>query len=164
MKKRHTRKSLAARQNAQGGGLSHFRLIDDRTAVFGFLAFLVIVLFLFDAAADQQSLFGSRSTTSTSAQISMTPMLTKELADQVVSRLIIDTPERDDVAFIVKDTVNPQLLKEFTSMDYDQIKFHLGIHSDFVIHFEDEKGMVIPMGDKLCFGSKSARMNGVPCG
>lgn len=163
MKKRHTQRRFAARQNAQSGGLSHFKLIDDRTTVFGFLAFLVVVLFLFDAAADQQALFGYKSALSTRTQTVTTQLLTKELADQVVSRLVIDTPEKDDVAFIVKDTVNTQLLKDFTSMDYDQIKSHLGIESDFVMHFEDEKGMVIPMGDKLCVGSKSARMNGVPC-
>lgn len=139
-----------------------FKLIDDRTAVFGFLAFLVIVLFIFDAAADQQSLFGSR-TTQTIAQGGAGVVLTKELADQVASRLVIDSREKDGVAFIVKDTVDQQLLEYFTRMDYETIKAHLGIQSDFVIHFEDEAGMVIPMGNRFCIGSKMAKINGVPC-
>ncbi len=150
MKKRHT-------------SLSSFKLIDDRTAVFAFLAFLVVVLFLFDSAADQQSLFGSR-TTQTAAQSGTGIVLTKELADQVVSKFTVDSREKDGVAFIVKDTVDPQLLEYFTKLDYETIKAHLGIQSDFAIHFEDEKGMVIPIGDRLCIGSKSAKLNGVPCG
>lgn len=165
MKKRRTAKSPAARQKVRRGGLPHFRLIDDRTAVFAFLAFLVIILFLFDAVADQQSLFGSRTTKSTSPQsvTNLNPKLTKELADRAVSKLVIDTPQKDDVAFIVKDTVDPQLLDDFINMDYNTIKTHLGIQSDFVIHFEDEAGRIIPIGNRLCIGSKYASINGVPC-
>ena len=150
MKKRHT-------------SPSNFKLIDDRTAVFAFLAFLVVVLFLFDSAADQQSLFGSR-TTQTTAQSGISIVLTKELADQVVSKLTIDSREEDGIAFIVRDTVDPQLLEYFTKLDYETIKAHLGIQSDFAIHFEDEAGMVIPMGDRFCIGSKSVKLNGIPCG
>ena len=142
---------------------SNLTLIDDRTAVFAFLVFLVIVLFLFDSAADQQALFGSR-TTQTTAQGGTGIALTKELADQVVSKLTIDSREKDGVAFIVKDTVDPQLLEYFTTLDYETIKAHLGLQSDFAIHLEDEKGMVIPMGGKFCIGSKSAKLNGIPCG
>ncbi|MBI2176420.1 hypothetical protein HYU40_03690 [Candidatus Woesearchaeota archaeon] len=151
--------------------LSNFRLIDDRTAVFGFLAFLVIVLFIFDAAADQQALFGYKSALTTTVQSSggawsstaTSQILTKELADQVVSKLVIDSREKDGVAFIVKDTVDLQLLDYFTRMDYETIKSQLGIQSDFVIHFEDEAGMVVPMGNRFCIGSKNAKINGVPC-
>ncbi len=150
MKKRHT-------------SLSNLKLIDDRTAVFAFLAFLVVILFMFDALSDQQSLFGSR-TTKTTAQSGTGVVLTQELADQVVSKLTIDSREKDGVAFIVKDTVDPQLLAYFANMDYETIKAHLGIQSDFVIHFEDDRGEVVPMGDRLCIGSKSATLNGVPCG
>lgn len=139
-----------------------FTLIDDRTAVFGFLAFLVIVLFIFDAAADQHELFGSR-TAQTTAQSSAGIALTKELADQVASKLVIDSREKDGIAFIVKDTVDQQLLDYFTTLDYETIKAHLGIQSDFAIHFEDEAGMVIPIGNKMCIGSRYAKVNGVPC-
>lgn len=142
---------------------SSLRLIDDRTAVFAFLVFLVVVLFLFDSAADQQALFGSR-TTQTTAQSGASIALTKELADQIVSKLTIDSREDDGIAFIVKDTVDPQLLEYFTKLDYETIKAHLGIQSDFAIHLEDEKGVVIPMGDRFCIGSKSAKLNGIPCG
>ena len=161
MKKRHTARSSAARQS---GGLSHFRLIDDRTAVFAFLAFLVVVLFLFDSAADQQALFSPRSTSVVQVKVAPSSQLTQEMADQAVAKLVIDTPQRDDVAFIAKDTVDPQLLEYFTSMDYDQIKAHLGIQGDFVMHFEDQSGRVIPIGSKFCIGSKDTSVNGVPCG
>ena len=152
-------------------GSSNFTLIDDRTVVLGFLAFLVIVLLLFDAAADQQALYGYKSALSTRLQSSggvwgstaATQALTKELADQVVSKLTVDSREKDGVAFIVKDTVDPQLLEYFTEMDYETIKARLGIQSDFVIHFEDEAGMVIPIGNSFCIGSKDAKINGVPC-
>lgn len=150
---------------------SNFTLIDDRTAVFGFLAFLVIVIFLFDAVADQQSLFSSKNNKGTTQQsnggvwssTATSLALTEELADQVVSKLTVDSREKDGVAFIVKDTVDPQLLDYFTTLDYETIKAHLGIQSDFVIHFEDEAGMVIPMGNRFCIGSKDAKINGVPC-
>ncbi len=150
MKKRRTSKS-------------NLTLIDDRTAVFAFLAFLVVVLFLFDSAADQQALFGSR-TTQTAAQSGFSTTLTNELADQVVSKLTIQSREDDGIAFIVKDTVDPQLLEYFTRLDYETIKAHLDIQSDFVIHLEDEKGMVVPLGSRFCIGSKSAKLNGIPCG
>ena len=149
MKKRHPRSDL--------------ELIDDRTAVFAFLVFLVVVLFLFDSAADQQSLFGSR-TTQTAAQSGASIVLTKELADQVVSKLTVDSREDDGIAFIVKDTVDPQMLDYFTKLDYETIKAHLGLQSDFVIHLEDDRGMVVPMGSRFCIGSKSAKLNGIPCG
>ncbi len=142
---------------------SNFKLIDDSTAVFAFLVFLVVVLFLFDSAADQQALFGSR-TTQTTVQSGASVALTKELADQIVSKLTIDSREDDGIAFIVKDTVDPQLLEYFTKLDYETIKAHLGLQSDFAIHLEDEEGMVIPMGDRFCVGSKSAKLNGIPCG
>ena len=141
----------------------NLKVMDDRTAVFAFLVFLVVVLFLFDSAADQQALFGSR-TTQTTAQSGASVALTKELADQIVSKLTIDSHEDDGIAFIVKDTVDPQLLEYFTKLDYETIKARLNIQSDFVIHLEDQEGMLIPMGDRFCIGSKSAKLNGVPCG
>ena len=150
---------------------SNFKLIDDRTAVFAFLAFLVVVLFLFDSAADQQALnaqpyqaAGIWSDGGSGSKSSTSIALTKELADQVVSKLTIDSREKDGIAFIVNDTVDPKLLEYFTKLDYETVKAHLGLQSDFMIHFEDEKGMVIPMGDRFCIGSKSVKLNGIPCG
>ncbi len=138
---------------------SNFTLIDDRTAVFGFLAFLIIVLFLFDSFGDQQALYAPKNDSAAASQA-----LTKELADQVVSKLTIQTLNQDDVAFIVNDTVDLQLLNNFADMDYAQIKAQLGIQSDFVLHFEDQSGVVIPMGNRMCIGSKAATVNGIPCG
>lgn len=135
-----------------------FTFIDDRTAVFGFLAFLVIVLFLFDSISDQRALYAPKNDSAAASQV-----LTRELADQVVSKLTIQTLNQDDVAFIVKDTVDPQLLDSFASMDYSQVKAHLGLQSEFVLHFEDQAGMVIPMGNKMCIGSSDAKVNGIPC-
>ncbi|MBI2580736.1 hypothetical protein HYV85_02910 [Candidatus Woesearchaeota archaeon] len=156
MKKRRTQRSFAARQNGQSGGLSHFKLIDDRTAVFGFLAFLVVVLFLFDAVADQQA----RSKDGTAKKV-----LTKDMVErEILSKLIIDSKEQDGTGFIVKDNVDPELLEHFANKKYEQLKAELGINSDFVIHFEDMNGNIIPIGDRMCLGSKGASINGIPCG
>ena len=89
--------------------------------------------------------------------------MTKEMADQLVSRLTIDSRDQDGMAFLVKDTVDPQLLDYFASRNYDQVKAELGIQGDFAIHFEDKNGNIIPIGQKMCIGSATASINGIPC-
>ncbi|MBI2140822.1 hypothetical protein HYU16_00195 [Candidatus Woesearchaeota archaeon] len=129
--------------------------IDDRTAVFAFLVFLVVVFFIFDAIADQQA----RSKGGTAAKA-----LTKDVAERdILSKLIIDSKEQDGTGFIVRNDVDPELLEHFASKKYEQMKAELGIDSDFVIHFEDMNGNIIPIGDRMCIGSNGASINGVPC-
>ena len=154
-----TKKAHAGRLNSGKGLLSRLRLINDRSAVFMFLVLLVIILFTFDAMSDQ----GARNTNlqKNAAQNAVSG----DLANRLMSQLIVDNSRQiNDVGFIVKGSVDPQLLHYFASMDYEQIKTHLGVQNDFVIHFEDENGQLIPIGDKWCIGSKNANVNGIPCG
>ena len=133
-------------------GLKH---IDDRTAVFVFLVFLVVVFFILDALADQKAL----SKGGTAKKV-----LTKSMAEkEILSNLIIDSKEQDGTGFIVKDNVDPELLEHFASKSYEQLKAELGIDTEFVIHFEDMNGNIIPIGDRMCIGSNGASINGVPC-
>ena len=129
--------------------------IDDRTAVFAFLIVLVVIIFIFDTLSDQKAL----SKGGTAGKV-----LTKDAAErEVLSKLIIDSKEQDGTGFIVKDSVDPELLEHFASKRYEQLKAELGIDSDFVIHFEDMSGNIIPIGDRMCMGSKGATINGIPC-
>ena len=131
--------------------------IDDRSAVTGFLVFLVIVIFLFDALANQQALASSKTAPNSNP-------LTKQVAETVASKLIVNSRDQGGLGFVVKDIVDSKMLDYFTSLDYEQIKAYLGIDGDFVINFEDQNGNVVPMGSKLCVGSKDAQISGVPCG
>lgn len=129
--------------------------LDDRTAVFAFLAFLVVVFFIFDAVADQQA----RSKGGTAEKV-----LTKDMAErEILSKLIIESKEQDGTGFIVKDSVDPELLEHFASKKYEQLKAELGTDADFVIHFEDMDGNIIPIGGRMCLGNEGASINGVPC-
>lgn len=156
------RKKTAKRKPAASGAvqipkpkLLRLKSVDDRIAVFAFITFLVVVLFLLDAIDDQKAI--SKGGTAKK-------FLTKELAEkQVLSKLIIDSKEKDGIGFIVKDTVDPELLEHFASKDYEQVKAELGLEPDFAIHFEDMNGNIVPIGERMCLGSKSASVNGVPC-
>ena len=119
-----------------------------------FLSFLIIVLFLFDSARDQKAIGEAQGE----------HRVTRESADTVLSKLIIDSKEKDGVAFIVKDTVDLELLSHFSSMSYEERKKAIGITGDFAIHFEDKEGRIIKIGEKLCIGSPEVTINGVSCG
>ncbi len=155
MKKRHAGKSQG-RQAAAQPRFAGLKSIDDKAAVFAFLILLVVVLFIFDAAADQKAI---------SKGSSLKKVLTAEDAEKnVLSKLIIESREKDGLGFVVENTVDPLLLEEFENKDYEQVKKELGIDADFVIHFEDMEGKVVPIGKKMCIGSSGAIVNGIPCG
>ena len=137
-------------------GLKH---IDDKTAVFAFLALLVVIIFLFDALSDQKAFFhGTKAIKATKEA------LTKEMAEsQVLSKLIIESKAQDGTGFIVKDTLDPELLEHFSSKGYEQLKKELRIDADFAIHFEDENGNIVQIGDKICIGSENVNIQGTPC-
>lgn len=129
--------------------------IDDKTAVFAFLVFLVVVFFIFDAIADEQA----RSKEATAKKA-----LTEDVVErEILSKLIIDSKEQDGTGFIVKNNVDPELLEHFASRDYEQLKAEFGIDADFAIHFEDMDGNIVPIGNRMCLGSNGASINGVPC-
>lgn len=149
------------KKSRKAAAIAGLDAISDRSAVVPFLVFLIVAIFIFDSLGDQQALAdGAKTITAKQPQ----ETLSKELADSLVSKLTISSKEQDGVAFIVKDTVDPELLSRVASMDYEQVKATLGIKTDFVIHFEDEQGRIVPIGDKLCLGSRHAKINGVACG
>lgn len=162
MRKRARLTKQSKQRNRLRGVLSGVKLIDDRAAVFLFLVFLVVVLFLFDSLSDQIALSSGKA--GAAAGKTQTKEMTPDAASVLISKLTVNSREDDGIAFIVKDTVDPELLEYFANMDYEKVKSHLGISGDFVIHFEDQQGRIIPIGQKLCLGSKAATMNGVPCG
>ncbi len=151
--KRAVNGAKPATHSSQKGLLPSIRRINDRSAVVIFLVFLVVVLFLFDSVLDQK-------VPDSGVMDSIEQELVSEsVANELISELKVGSP----VGFIVKDTVDPQLLDHFTSMDYNQIKAELGVESDFVIHFEDESGHAIQLGNKWCTGSDNTMVNGIPC-
>ena len=157
---RTTKKAHAGKLNSGKGLCSRLRLINDRNAVFMFLVLLVTILFVFDALSDQ-----SARTTSLQKGAAQNNAVSGDLASQFMSELTVDNSRQSsDIGFIVKGSVDPQLLQYFSSMDYEQIKTQLGVQNDFVIHFEDENGQLIPIGDKWCIGSRNANVNGIACG
>ena len=163
-KKRFPQK-LSRKGSDSQGLLSSLRRVNDQTAVVVFLILLVAILFLFDAVSDQKArnvaLKGSVQSSNVQSKLA-----TGNMANQLISQLAVDDTQKkgNDVGFIVKGAVDPQLLEYFASMDYNNVKARLGVENDFVIHFEDENGRIIPIGNKWCIGSKNASINGVPCG
>lgn len=154
-----TKDAHAGKPSSGKGLISGLRLMNDRNAVFMFLILLVTILFVFDALSEQ----GARNSVFQNTIQQKTA--SGDVANQLMSQLVVDNSRQsNDVGFIVKGAVDPQLLQYFASMDYEQIKAHLGVQNDFVIHFEDENGQLIPIGDKWCIGSNNATVNGIPCG
>ncbi|MBI3036445.1 hypothetical protein HYY73_01635 [Candidatus Woesearchaeota archaeon] len=158
------KRAAPSKRNKQKGFLPGLRLVDDRKAVLIFLVFIVFVLFILDAMSDQMALFSGNSGAGAAAGKDQAWKITPDAADKLISKLTVNSREDDGVAFIVKDTVDSELLEYFANMDYEQVKRHLGINGDFAIHFEDQQGRIIQIGQKLCLGSKTATINGVPCG
>ena len=130
--------------------------IDDKTAVFVFLVVLVVIIFLLDVLTDQKALFQGSKTTK--------KVLTKEvIQSKILSKLVMDSRDNDGMGFIVKDTLDPELLEHFAGKSYEQVKKELNIDAEFAIHFEDANGNILPIGDKLCIGSESVKVQGIPC-
>ena len=120
MKKRKAagRRKVAAKPAPQH--FSGLKLINDKAAVFLFIAILVIVIFLLDAFADQWFQFGEKK--------SAAKALSKESVEKaVLSKFVINSKEQDGLGFIVKDTVDPELLEHFATKEYSQVKKELGL-------------------------------------
>lgn len=147
--------AIAKRKHAKASG--KLQTVNERTAVVTFLILLIVTIFVLDSMADQKAIQAGTKPTINRESIS------KELADQLVSKLTINSKDQDGVAFIVQDKVDPELLEHFTSKSYEQLKKELGIELDFVVHFEDDEGNIVPMGNKMCVGSGGATINGKPC-
>jgi hypothetical protein len=115
----------------------------DRMAMFVFMVFLVAVIFLLDAANDQEQ-----------------PASSEEL----IQKLVLNGNEQKSLAFVVKDKVDSSKLADFASKDYAALKEELGVEYDFTLYFEDEQGNLVPIGDRYCIGSNRAEVSGFSCG
>jgi len=139
------------RETPHGRLVSSLAKLDDKSAFFLFIVFLLAVLLLMDSINDQQALnSGKGKVTAT------------ELADQILSKFTVDS-SGNTVALIQKDTINADTLDALSKMDYEQLKAFLGVNTDFVIQLQAFDGSVIPIGGKLCIGSREALVDGVPC-
>ncbi|MBI2550206.1 hypothetical protein HYV83_03425 [Candidatus Woesearchaeota archaeon] len=156
------KRAAPLKRNKQKSFLSELKLVDDQKAVLIFLVFLVFVLFILDAMSDQMALFSGKA--DAAAGKAQFKEIAPDAASKLISKLTVNSREDDGVAFIVKDTVDPELLEYFANMDYESVKSRLGVNGDFAIHFEDQQGRIIQIGQKLCLGSKAATINGVQCG
>ena len=65
--------------------------------------------------------------------------------------------------FIKGTKVDDQKLGEALNLSYESLKQLLGIQSDFCVYFEDEKGNVVPVRNKIGIGSSLVNFSGKGC-
>ena len=65
--------------------------------------------------------------------------------------------------FIKGTKIDDQKLGEALNLSYENLKQLLGIQSDFCIYFEDEKGNVVPIRNKIGIGSPLVNFSGRSC-
>jgi hypothetical protein len=74
--------------------------------------------------------------------------------------------QNQSLRFIEGNRVDTRKLNEITAMDYDTLRFTLGIQNDFCIHFEDDKGNVIFINESsniTGIGSPKAKISNRSC-
>ena len=60
---------------------------------------------------------------------------------------------------VVGDEVNEQALSSFMNKDYNELKKELGITKNFLVYFEDEDEIIIPVNGRYCFGYEEVALN-----
>ncbi|MBI3036448.1 hypothetical protein HYY73_01650 [Candidatus Woesearchaeota archaeon] len=65
--------------------------------------------------------------------------------------------------FIKSTKVDDQKLEEALNLSYESLKALLGMQSDFCIYFEDEKGNIVPIRNKIGIGSPLVNFSGKGC-
>ena len=74
------------------------------------------------------------------------------------------TSQQNITGVFVKSTkVDDQKLGETLNLSYENLQQLLGIQSDFCIYFEDEKGNVVPIRNKIGIGSPLVNFSGRSC-
>lgn len=66
-------------------------------------------------------------------------------------------------SFLKGSEVSNEKVQEVANLSYEILKEFLGIESDFCIYFEDEKGNIVPVSNKLGIGSSLVEINGKSC-
>ncbi len=142
MKKRRRQVNLRQR--------SALTAISDKNGVAVFIAFLIAVVFLLDSAQDQKAL--------------NSPLEDERAeANAILSKLVFNSATGSGVGFVVTSPVDPAMFDSLAEEEYGQVKLRLGVKNDFVIHFEDSEGNVVPIGSRMCIGPATATIRGIPC-
>ncbi len=85
---------------------------------------------------------------------------------------VVSSPQNFSISIVSGSKVDEDRLAELAERayagpgdyDYTYLKSQYGISSDFCIHFEDEKGNVVPASDQtIGIGSPEVKIGGVPC-
>ena len=76
---------------------------------------------------------------------------------------ILSAGQNLTVIFIQGTKVDEKKLGEALLLSYENLKALLGVESDFCIYFEDDKGNLVPAGNKLGIGSPLVNLSGRTC-
>ena len=76
---------------------------------------------------------------------------------------ILSANQNLTIIFIQGTKVDEKKLSETLNLSYENLKALLGIESDFCIYFEDDKGNLVPVGNKLGIGSPLVNLSGRAC-
>ena len=77
---------------------------------------------------------------------------------------ILASPQNTTVSIASGTKVDASKLEDVSQIEYELLRAHFGIKSDFCIYFEDEQGKIIPVsGNRLGIGSPLVNISGVPC-
>ena len=67
------------------------------------------------------------------------------------------------IIFVQGTKVDELKLAQILTLSYENLKSLLGIQSDFCIYFEDDKGNIVPAGNKMGIGSPLVNFSGKAC-
>jgi len=90
--------------------------------------------------------------------------ITSNDGERLWAALEYNASSKNPVGFIAGDKVIDEQLANLAKNDYGELKKKLGLDYDFIIHFEDDKGNLLPIGNKYCIGSPNASIGGIQCG
>ena len=76
---------------------------------------------------------------------------------------ILSAGQNLTIIFVQGTKVDEKKLSETLNLSYENLKALLGMESDFCIYFEDDKGNLVPAGNKLGIGSPLVNLSGRTC-
>lgn len=76
---------------------------------------------------------------------------------------ILSAGQNMTIFFVHGTKVDEKKLGETAKLSYDNLKTLIGVESDFCIYFEDDKGNIVPTGNKVGIGSPLVNLSGKAC-
>ena len=76
---------------------------------------------------------------------------------------ILSASQNLTIIFVQGTRVDENKLSQILMLSYENLKALLGIQSDFCIYFEDEKGNIVPAGNRIGIGSPLVNFSGKAC-